>query len=231
MTSLNPRETGQTTPNRPLVDRLQTSTTPEAQPDSSGRRIYLWIAAIVALSVAALDQATKLWAVRALQDQPPLPALGDFLRFTLVYNEGGAMGTNFGGSVYYLIIGILILGVILYYLWLYRFSLRYTIPLSLISAGAVGNLIDRIRLGMVIDWIDVDFIDLNLFGYELERWWTFNVADASISLALVYIIWAAFTAPSSKADLTGPESAVEGPGIAQGKLTGSRSVSQSGEGP
>ena len=159
----------------------------------SVRRNYLWLSALIIVCTAGIDQLTKLWAVRELTGQAPLRALGEFLRFTLVYNEGGAMGTNFGGGLYYLIIGVAILLVIVYYLWSYRFSLRYSVPLALIASGAVGNLIDRIRLGKVIDWIDVDFFDIDILGYRLERWWTFNIADASITLALLYMIWAVFT--------------------------------------
>lgn len=168
--------------------------------DVSVRRNYLWLSGLIVFCAAGIDQLTKLWAVRELTGQAPLPALGEFLRFTLVYNEGGAMGTNFGGALYYLIIGIAILLVIIYYLWIYRFSLRYSIPLALIASGAVGNLIDRIRLGKVVDWIDVDFFNINLFGYQLERWWTFNIADASITLALVYMVWAVFSAPDARGD-------------------------------
>lgn len=159
----------------------------------SVRRNYLWLSGLIIVCIAGIDQMTKLWAVRELSGQAPLRALGEFLRFTLVYNEGGAMGTNFGGGLYYLIIGVAILLMLVYYLWVYRFSLRYSAPLALIASGAVGNLIDRIRLGKVIDWIDVDFIDIDILGYQLERWWTFNIADASITLALLFMIWTVFT--------------------------------------
>jgi len=171
----------------------------------SAQRNYLWLSGLIIVCTAGIDQLTKLWAVRELSGQAPLRAFGEFLRFTLVYNEGGAMGTNFGGGLYYLIIGVAILLVIIYYLWLYRFSLRYSAPLALIASGAVGNLIDRIRLGKVVDWIDVDFFDINIFGYRLERWWTFNIADASITLALLYMIWAVFTTTAKNRSQEDPE--------------------------
>lgn len=143
---------------------------------------------IVAILIVIFDQATKLWAVGALQNSPPKEVLGQLLMFTLVYNDGGAMGTNFGSSTYYLISSILILSFLLYYLYKNRSNSHIVWPLSMIAAGAFGNIIDRIRLGRVIDFIDVDFFDINLFGYQLERWWTFNIADAAISCSIVYLL-------------------------------------------
>jgi signal peptidase II len=52
----------------------------------------------------------------------------------------------------------------------------------------VGNIIDRIRLGSVIDFIDVDLPDIGLFGYELQRWWTFNIADSAITCGIVVLL-------------------------------------------
>ncbi len=201
MNSNIPNDADKNDPLSTSGDSLKTPVGPKQSPASQGgvaRRNYLWLSALIIVCAAGVDQLTKLWAVRELTGQAPLPLLGEFLRFTLVYNEGGAMGTNFGGALYYLIIGIAILLVIVYYLWLYRFSVRYSAPLALIASGAVGNLIDRVRLGRVVDWIDVDFFDIDLFGFQLERWWTFNIADASITLALMYMIWAVFTSPVGK---------------------------------
>jgi len=57
-----------------------------------------------------------------------------------------------------------------------------------VAGGAIGNIIDRIRLEYVIDFIDVDIPDISLFGFHLERWWTFNIADAAISCSIVFLI-------------------------------------------
>ncbi len=120
--------------------------------------------------------------------EPSVEVLGNFLMLTLVYNEGGALGTNFGSSTYYLISSILILTFVLYYLFLNRNSARIAYPLAFTAGGAIGNIIDRIRLGRVIDFFDVDFFNINLFGYHLDRWWTFNVADAAISCSIVFLL-------------------------------------------
>ncbi len=55
-------------------------------------------------------------------------------------------------------------------------------------AGAIGNVIDRIRLGKVIDFLDVDFFDITIGSFQIERWWTFNIADAAISCSLMFLI-------------------------------------------
>jgi len=107
---------------------------------------------------------------------------------SLVYNEGGALGTNFGSSVYYLISSIAILMFVMYYIFINRDTPRIAYPLSFTAGGAIGNIIDRIRMGRVIDFLDVDFFDINLFGYHLNRWWTFNVADAVISCSIIFLL-------------------------------------------
>ncbi|MCP4686008.1 MAG: signal peptidase II [bacterium] len=138
--------------------------------------------------VVVLDQVTKSWAVASLSGQPSLRVLGDFLMFTLVYNEGGAMGTQLGPSVSYLVMAVVVLPFLMYYIYRNRNDLMYSLPLSLIAAGAVGNLIDRIRLGKVIDFVDADFFDIDLFGFHMDRFWVFNIADAAISCAIVFLL-------------------------------------------
>ncbi len=156
----------------------------------SGKTWTTWIFSIIAL-VTISDQLTKRWALDALSDIPgrSISVFGDFLRWTLVYNEGGAMGTNLGSSSLYTVIGIVILVALGYYLWQYRHVGKLAIPLSLIAGGAIGNLIDRFNHGKVVDWIDVNFFDISLFDFHLERWWTFNIADSAISVALVFMLW------------------------------------------
>jgi len=138
--------------------------------------------------VLLADQITKVLAVRGLTDAQPVSVLGSFVQFTLVYNQGGALGTNLGSSTYYLIASILILLFVLYYIYLARQDRILAITLSFVAGGALGNIVDRIRLGRVIDFIDVDIPDVNLFGYHLERWWTFNIADAAITCAIVVLL-------------------------------------------
>ena len=134
------------------------------------------------------DQASKAWALANLTERMSQSVIGDFLMFSLVYNEGGAMGTRLGPSGYYLGMALLILPLVLFYIYRNRFVLPISIPLSLIAGGAIGNLIDRVRIGRVVDFIDVDFFDISLGSFHLYRWWTFNIADAAISCAIVFLL-------------------------------------------
>lgn len=135
-----------------------------------------------------LDQISKIWAVSFLSLKGSVEMFGQFLVLTLIYNEGGALGTSFGPSFYYLITSLLILALVLYYIFANRTHRAMTYPLALIAGGALGNIIDRVRIGKVVDWIDVDFFDINLFGYRIERWWTFNLADAVISCSILFLL-------------------------------------------
>lgn len=152
------------------------------------RRSYLIVPIVAILAIVICDQLTKIWAVSALTDQPPLEILGTALMFTLVYNEGGAMGTQFGSTTYYTIVAILILPFLGYYLWRYRTERATAWPLACILGGAIGNLIDRIRLGKVVDFIDVDIPDIHLPFFDLDRFWTFNIADSAITCAIVFML-------------------------------------------
>ncbi len=157
---------------------------------AEGKSLTMWIFSIISF-VTIADQLTKRWALDALSDVPgrSISVFGDFLRWTLVFNEGGAMGTNLGSSSLYTVIGIVILIVLGFYLWQYRHIAKLAIPLSLIAGGAIGNLIDRFDHGKVVDWIDVNFFDISVMDFHLERWWTFNIADSAISVALVFMLW------------------------------------------
>ncbi len=99
------------------------------------------------------------------------------------------MGTRLGSSAYYLFMALIVLPFLLFYIYRHRNRLSISLALSFIAAGAVGNLIDRIRFGKVIDFVDFDFFDINLWGYRLERFWVFNVADSAITCAIVFLLF------------------------------------------
>ena len=148
----------------------------------------LLVPLLIIVAVTLADQITKIWAVNYLSQYGSVEVLGQFLMLTLIYNEGGALGTSFGPSFYYLATSSIILAFVLYYIFVNHTHKFLSFPLAFIAGGALGNIIDRARIGKVVDWIDVDFFDLNLFGYNLERWWTFNIADAAISCAILYLL-------------------------------------------
>jgi signal peptidase II len=137
----------------------------------------------IAAAVVVADAFTKMLAVdRLTPAYLPHPVLGDWLRLTLVYNPGAAFGLHLGPWSRWIFMGLTIAALVV--LWrLYRSS-----PADarwLVSGGAMGNLIDRIRSGRGV----VDFIDI---GVPAWRWPTFNVADMAVStgaILLAIVLW------------------------------------------
>ena len=147
----------------------------------SSKAGLFWPLAIIVI-VALVDQASKIWAVSSLLPGESVEVLGRFFMFTLVYNEGGALGTNFGSSSYYLISALIILALVIVYIYANRKNTAITLPLAFIAGGAAGNIVDRLRFGSVVDFLDFDFFD-----FIVTRWYTFNIADAAITCSIVYL--------------------------------------------
>lgn len=166
----------------------------------------------ITLIIIVIDQITKLYIkgfsipglgrVDGLNLGEKHDIIGSFLRITFVENPGMAFGIDFGiSSKLFLSIFSIIASIgIIYYLYKVRedgFMLK--ISLALILGGAVGNLIDRLFYGLlygyaplfygkVVDFIDMDFFDINFLGYSYDRWPIFNVADMSVSIGVVLLI-------------------------------------------
>jgi len=150
---------------------------------SSGNAGLFWP---VLLIVTAIDVVSKRFAVHWLPPQRvPHELVGDWLRFTLVYNPGAAFGLHVGQYSRWIFM-VLTLVALIILARLYRGTrsgdLTRTVALALVCGGAVGNLIDRIRSGNgVIDFIDVGLGD--------SRWPTFNVADVAVSAGAFLLAW------------------------------------------
>lgn len=143
---------------------------------------------LILIVVAVVDQLTKIWAVGKLAEGKTIQVLGSFFQLKLIYNEGGAMGTNLGGPAFYLISAIAILLMVFYFIYANRSHKFIANSMALIAGGAVGNIIDRMQSGRVVDFLDCDFFDFNMFGRTYERWWTFNVADAAITVGIIILM-------------------------------------------
>ncbi len=142
--------------------------------------VYVWISTLVTL----LDQLTKYLVSHHLDVDQSIRAL-PFLNITLRFNAGAAFSflSRMGGWQVYLLGGIAIVVSIGLMIWLSRLHRKdwiTAIPLCLILGGAVGNLIDRIRFGYVIDFVD----------FHIHTWHfaTFNLADAAVSVGAVLLI-------------------------------------------
>jgi signal peptidase II len=126
--------------------------------------------------------------------------LGDFLRLTYIENPGMAFGIDIGGKLFFSLFSIVAsIAIVLYLFAVRRESLGFRIALAMILGGAVGNLIDRVAHGLlygdaplfygkVVDFIDLDFFDLNVLGYQLTRWPVFNIADAAVTLGVIMLL-------------------------------------------
>ncbi len=132
---------------------------------------------IIVTSVIFLDQATKLFAVRNLQLNTPVVFIKNFLNLTLVHNRGAAFGTFQNQLFLFILISILAIALIFYNLRDKKNSIIFKLSLSLILGGAIGNLIDRLRFGFVIDFLD------------LRIWPVFNLADSVITIAAILLTW------------------------------------------
>jgi signal peptidase II len=139
--------------------------------------------------IAVADQATKLAAVDGLRLHERVEIL-PFFNLTLVHNPGAAFSflATAGGwqRTFFVVLTLAISAVIV--AWLARSGSRHTgtaTALSLVLGGAIGNLIDRVRLGYVID-----FLDLHVAGWH---WPAFNIADAAIVCGAGLLAWLALT--------------------------------------
>ncbi|OHE26100.1 MAG: signal peptidase II [Syntrophus sp. RIFOXYC2_FULL_54_9] len=169
--------------------------------------LFLAIAGVVIL----LDQTTKYWIIATLKLHEGFAVVDGFFNIVHVRNPGAAFGFMAGASpafrsVFFVAITLAAILLILHYLWHYlRHTLRQTgsekrslvFSLSLILAGAVGNLIDRVRFGEVVDFLDV--------YVGTHHWPAFNVADASISTGAAVLAIALFVKRKEGADAAGSD--------------------------
>ncbi|MFN3179302.1 MAG: signal peptidase II [Thermus sp.] len=132
----------------------------------------------------AFDQILKLWALENLSPVPR-PFLGDLLYLTLVKNTGAGFGLLEGRAF---LLGWLSLGVgtlLLYLLDRRRYALWQTLALSLIAVGALGNGIDRLGRGFV-----VDYLDLGTSIPPIATFPVFNLADVCVTVGATLILLA-----------------------------------------
>ena len=132
--------------------------------------------------IVALDQWSK-WAIKtSFNLYQSKPVIQDLLHFTYVTNDGMAFGLSFpGGRHILLIMTILLTGFIIGFLWKEKNGhplIKY--GLALILSGAIGNLIDRLLYGKVVDFLDLMIGDFH--------WYIFNIADSSVTIGMILFI-------------------------------------------
>ena len=152
---------------------------PVATPTATGRPHWPVFLGLAALLVIA-DQLTKAWLVSFLAPGKSINVVGDALRLVHSQNNGGLFGLLSGQAFIFGLVSLVVVGLIVLYHARAAPSQYVSITLGLLLGGAVGNLIDRLRLGYVVDFVDA--------GIGALRWYTFNVADAGISFAILLLL-------------------------------------------
>ncbi|MCQ2089062.1 MAG: signal peptidase II [Fibrobacter sp.] len=152
--------------------------------------------AIIVFSIVS-DQLTKLWALARFTNETGAPnhdvinVIGELVRFQLVFNKGAAFSSRpqdllpfLPPWLFFLLISI-VAAVVLF--WFYKSvdkrDYLSRMGIVMIFGGAVGNFIDRMRLQMVVDFIDCDFPD-----FIMTRFPTFNVADSFVTVGVALVI-------------------------------------------
>jgi signal peptidase II len=152
------------------------------------------LSALISGTVLLLDQAAKAWAGKTLAGEAPLTVADNFFHLTYHRNTGGVFGlfagtATMGRRLFFLTASLLALAFVLYLIREWgRDSLLSLWGLSLICGGALGNLVDRVRYGEVIDFID--------WHWYSHHWPTFNIADSAITTGTVLLLLSVLLSPS-----------------------------------
>jgi signal peptidase II len=136
--------------------------------------------ALLAASIIVADQLTKLWITATLAPDGVINLVGDNLRLIYTQNSGALFGLFRGQAALFALLSLAVIAIIVAYHGRSGRSPYMTLTLGLLLGGAIGNAIDRLRLSYVVDFVDG--------GIGSLRFYTFNVADSAISLAIVLLL-------------------------------------------
>ncbi|MEF2147078.1 signal peptidase II [Aquilutibacter rugosus] len=142
----------------------------------------IWL--VLSAAIILLDQWTKLWVLTTLPEYRPVVVIEGFWNWFRTYNKGAAFSflSNAGGWQlwFFSLLAVAISGLLTY--WLARTPRRewnVAMPFALVIGGAIGNVIDRLRFGHVVDFIQ--------WHYRGFYWPAFNIADTSIVMGAILI--------------------------------------------
>ena len=152
-----------------------------AAPAWAGPSRGRWVLfAALAIAVVAIDQVAKAWIVGSLQVGTGYQVLGDWLRVVHGRNSGMLFGLLPQSAPVFAIVSLVVMVLIVVYHGRVGRGILMTLALGLLLGGAIGNMLDRVRFGSVIDWIDM--------GIGGTRFWTYNLGDAAITTAILLLI-------------------------------------------
>ena len=139
----------------------------------------LFVSAVLVLA----DQISKTVVRNTMSLYESIPVIPEFFHLTYVTNDGMAFGINFPFGIYvFSAISIIFTGFLFWYLWSIKDDeIVVRTGVALILAGAIGNLIDRIFLGEVVDFLDFMIGDFH--------WYVFNLADSCVTVGLGFVLY------------------------------------------
>lgn len=161
---------------------MRDTTVQAATPADEARKKTAFYLTMV-LGWIALDQVTKVVVQRSLRLYDPVEVMGDVFRLTFIYNPGAAFGLHLGvwSRIAFSVLSLVATAVLLA---MYRGTAwgdkARLVAITLVTGGALGNLIDRIRSSRGV----IDFLD---FGIGTHRWPVFNVADIGVTVGALLL--------------------------------------------
>lgn len=136
------------------------------------------ISFVLVLVLVVIDQLVKHWVVASVALNTAHPLLPHVLALTNLRNNGAAWSILEGQQWFFSLVTVVALAVILYLSYRWRHNPRLLLPLSFVLAGAVGNFIDRIQQGYVVDMFETLFVNFPVF----------NVADCCLTIGVVWLV-------------------------------------------
>lgn len=154
-------------------------------------RRFLWLLSLI-LGIALADQLIKRWIVDLVgpsADRHRIEILGSFVAIEYLENTGAAFGMFRDATVLFSIVATIAVIIGLLLVWREAMAdLPLALGISLIIGGALGNVIDRIARGYVVDFI------------AIGRFWKFNLADSCITLGVLFVFWLLWRADNQESD-------------------------------
>ena len=132
---------------------------------------------LIIVLLIGIDQISKVWALSSLKEMSSIPIIKNVFHLTYVENRGAAFGMLQNNQSIFIIVALTASVFGLYYLHTKKVNILSKTGIILIIAGAIGNLIDRVRLGFVVDYFDFRFI------WE----YVFNVADVFVVVGTIVL--------------------------------------------
>lgn len=145
------------------------------------KRYYIGVSLFVTLAILILDQVTKAYIAKTMAVGDSYTVIPNFLNITSHRNTGAAWGILSGKMSFFFLVTVVVLALLVFfYIKEAKGNYWMQIAISLLFAGALGNFIDRLLHGEV-----VDFVDTNIFGYDFP---IFNVADSSLTVGVILVL-------------------------------------------